>query len=85
MSLKFRPDPYKFALAHDFDKARCDETLVRCWNRGSGMHMFVEQYQDLVNHVLEICYEENSKLPFKRETQPTEDDLLDFMEDIDML
>jgi len=85
MSQKYRPDPYKFALAHDFDRKRCDDTLILCWNQGSGNNMFEEQYNKLVNEVLDICYEENSKLPFKREVRISEEIFIDFEEDQEIL
>ena len=81
MSQKYRPDPYKFALAHDFDKSRCNVTLKLCWNQGSGWHMFFGQYRKLMKDVLDICDKENSRLPFKREIRTTEE-ILD-LEDYD--
>jgi len=69
MSRKYRPCPKKLALAHDYDKQRCEEILKLCWKQGAGLNMFYEQYLELKRIVLEICYDQSLNLPFKREVK----------------
>ena len=67
MSRRYRPCPEKLALANDYDKQRCTESLEQCWKQGAGLNMSYEQYLSLEQAVLDICCEQHLKLQFKRE------------------
>jgi hypothetical protein len=72
MSMKYRPCPEKFAEAHDYNTARAKVTLDHCYTQGSGWHMHTRQYNQLVDKVLQICYDTNNP-KFKRDITHLED------------
>ena len=57
MSMKYRPCPERFAEAHDYDKDKANITLKQCYMYGSGWHMHTTQFNELVDNVLQICYD----------------------------
>ena len=72
MSMKNRPNTHKFAEAHNYDIVKTRLALKQCSAVGSGWHMSRQQFDALVNEVIQICYDiQNPK--FTRDTSYLQD------------